>query len=309
MTTRNAGKGPGNNTAKLLPPPAPSSLCTGIVPSGGPQPSPAHPYTTARKPRRASEANLIRVFLSPFFFSWRHRGAPKEWGLSGLHQEPLHCPNPFAPRGLCPRKCPSEGMKVAPYRGGCYGHQWNQVEINEMALNVGKGDLRGLSPARARPASKPRPFLAHPRKSRSAPCPAARGRRVPARRHPGARRVRPGRAQAPRRPARAPARGRGAKPSPASPGGTGLSGWSLGGSGAPSARSEFFGPRHPRVHSKDATRKALGTKKSPSPRKPRVGWNRIPTARCLAQGRSPLGRGSPCGRQHKHSSVLYSPPN
>lgn len=47
-----------------------------------------------------------------------------------------------------------------------------------MVLNMGKGDLRGLSPRPAQPAGKPRPFLAHPRKSRPAPCPQLRGRGV-----------------------------------------------------------------------------------------------------------------------------------
>lgn len=45
------------------------------------------------------------------------------------------------------------------------------MEINEMALNMGEGDLRGLSPGGARPAGKPHPFLAHPRKSAPPPAP------------------------------------------------------------------------------------------------------------------------------------------
>lgn len=38
-----------------------------------------------------------------------------------------------------------------------------------MVLNMGKEDLRGLSPGSVQPAGKPRPFLAHPRKSRPPP--------------------------------------------------------------------------------------------------------------------------------------------
>lgn len=51
-----------------------------------------------------------------------------------------------------------------------------------MVLNMGKEDLRGLSPGSVQPAGKPRPFLAHPRKSRPPPPrPQPRGSLVPAR--------------------------------------------------------------------------------------------------------------------------------
>lgn len=46
------------------------------------------------------------------------------------------------PKRASLRRPYSKGVRVA---SGCCGHQWNQVEINEMVLNVGKGDLRGLS--------------------------------------------------------------------------------------------------------------------------------------------------------------------
>lgn len=51
-------------------------------------------------------------------------------------------------------------------------------------------------------------------------------------------------------------------------------------------------------------------KYTPHPgRRPEWAWNQSPAPRCLARGKSPLSRGSQCGPQHKHSSVLYSPPN
>lgn len=66
-----------------------------------------------------------------------------------------------------------------------------------MALNMGKGDLRGLSPGPATPARKPRPFLAHPWKPDPAPDPrSSRGCRVPV------LRLSPRSASAPSRPAR-----------------------------------------------------------------------------------------------------------
>lgn len=87
------------------------------------------------------------------------------------------------------------------------------------------------------------------------------------------------------------------------------SGWTL---GLPCAGSEFFGPLHHLAHSSDSTGKALGPENRevlPPRGSPEWASKRIPIPRCLADGWSPLSRGSPRGRQHKHSSVLYSPPN
>lgn len=73
--------------------------------------------------------------------------SPREMGGGGP-QEQLPCPTelmPFGPRGLFSRRYYREGTRVAPYRGGCRRHQWNQREINEMALNMGKGFTRPVT--------------------------------------------------------------------------------------------------------------------------------------------------------------------
>ena len=140
------------------------------------------------------------------------------------------------------------------------------MEINEMALNMGEGDLRGLSPGGARPAGKPRPFLAHPRKSAPPPAP-----RLGQPRAPRCRRAQPRAAQrvSPPRlrssggrclhPARSSGRGALRNPSPAVPRRMHRgSGWTRGGSGAPCARSEFTGPPHHLAHSSNSSGKALG---------------------------------------------------
>lgn len=189
-----------------------------------------------------------------------------------------------------------------------------------MVLNMGKGDLRGLSPRPAQPAGKPRPFLAHPRKSRPAPCPLPTGRGVRAPR-PG-----PGSAAAPSRPARGSSGAKAQRRMTVAPGQEVWGGEPQRGGiqeGAQGIQAGFqrfwgslcrsggFGPRHHPSHSKDSTRKALGpeNREAPPYRSPEWAGNQSPAPRCLAQGKSPLSRGSPCGPQHKHSSVLYSPPN
>lgn len=63
----------------------------------------------------------------------------------------------------------SRAMRVA---SGCCAHQWNQVEINEMVLNMGKGDLRGLSHSPLGLSKQDPPLSSgNWRKSRPASCP------------------------------------------------------------------------------------------------------------------------------------------
>lgn len=180
-----------------------------------------------------------------------------------------------------------------------------------MALNMGKGDLRGLSPGPATPARKPRPFLAHPWKPDPAPDPRSSRRcRVPV------LRLSPRSASAPSRPAR---------PSSAAKAqwrttfarseklGEGSSeeaqprrthrGFRLdsGGSGAPCAAPP--GPLH---------RDGSGPRESRSsplyPAETRVRLGPSPGSSLPGRGREPAQPRQSRG-QHKHSSVLYSPPN
>lgn len=138
-----------------------------------------------------------------------------------------------------------------------------------MALNMGKRDLRGLSPGPASLAGKPRPFLSRPRKPGPASCPTAPaaawypcGGWVPAEtRHRASESVRP-RANAQRRVAFVPREqlrdGGSEEPQPRRMHrGFRLD---LGRSGAFCARSEFFELRHHPAHSKDSRGKALGPK-------------------------------------------------
>lgn len=82
------------------------------------------------------------------------------------------------PKRASLRRQYSKGVKVA---SGCSGHQWNQAEINEMLLNVGKGDLRGLSHRLPGPSKQDPPLsLGDWRKSRPAPLHTAQGGRKPA---------------------------------------------------------------------------------------------------------------------------------
>ena len=160
-----------------------------------------------------------------------------------------------------------------------------------MALNMGEGDLRGLSPGGAKLAGRPRPFLAHPSKSRPAPCTGVRlGPRGAQPR--AAQRVRPPGSQRSggRRllPARSSGMGALRNPSPAASRTMHRgSGWALEGSGAPLCRvrvlwttaspgplqrlhREGSGPREPRS--------------SPAPRKPRVGFETDPHSSLPGRG-------------------------
>lgn len=82
------------------------------------------------------------------------------------------------PKRASLRRQYSKGVTVA---SGCSRHQWNQVERNEMVLNVGKGDLRGLSHRLPGPSKQDPPLsLGDWRKSRPAPLHTAQGGRKPA---------------------------------------------------------------------------------------------------------------------------------
>lgn len=243
-------------------------------------------------------------------------------GYLGLHRSnsTASVAIPFGPSGLSPRRHYSEGTGVAPYKGDCCGHQWNQVEINEMALNMGKGDLRGLSPGPATPAPSPAPFSPTP--GRPAPplapaAPAAVGYRcfgsVPAApqrraaqrvcplglRHRGGRRLLPARSSrmgAPRNPR---------------PGGcTGVSGWTREGLGTPvhgqsSLDHGNHGPLQ-RLH-----REGSGPGESSSPLHPAATRGEAGTASRFLTAGPGAGTSSAAAaaRTTTHSSVLYSPPN
>lgn len=82
-------------------------------------------------------------------------------GLSGAAPLPHGANFPLARVGF-PRRHYSEGAGVPAGEGGCCGHQWDQVEINEMVLTMRNGIYEACHPIRHRGASKPRPLLAHP---------------------------------------------------------------------------------------------------------------------------------------------------
>lgn len=252
----------------------------------------------ARKPRRPSETKLIHVSLSP--------PLPLRWGVplkSGGHWASPRSHStvpteliPFGPRGLSSRRHYREGTRVAPYSGGCCGLPRNQVEINEMALKMGEGDLRGLSPGGARPAGKPRPFLAHPRKS--APPPAPRLWRPPgtrARLGPAALNLQPPSVRPPRLrssggrrllPARSSGRGALRNPSPAVPRRMHRgSGWTRGGSGLPVHGQSSLDHRTtwPTPATPQGRLWAPRPKSSPAPPQPRVGFE--PGPHSLLPGR------------------------
>lgn len=102
--------------------------------------------------------------------------------MGGVGQ--LHCPTkliPFSPKRALLRIYYWESTRVAPDRGGCWEHHWNQVEINETALNTGEGDLRGLSPAERGRRQAP-PLSRPPQEVPPRPLPRrSGGRLVPAR--------------------------------------------------------------------------------------------------------------------------------
>lgn len=79
------------------------------------------------------------------------------------------------------------------------------------------------------------------------------------------------------------------------------------GSGAPCARAECPGPRH-----QESAGTALGPEKflsAPPPPKPGMELEPDPGSSLPGLGQETARPPQPRGRQHKHSSVLYSPPN
>lgn len=199
---------------------------------------------------------------------------------------------------------PSEDSKGVGVASGRCAHQWNQVEINEMVLNMGKGDLRGLSHSppgpskQAPPLSPPRPLLAAPLWD-----PGALQLRTPllsVTAAPGS-----GKATAQQRRAFAP--------------GLGILG---DGRFRKDAQGFWMGPREgPKLppgsqrsldHSISRPTPDTGCSgegvRPGEPRGPQNGRGQTPVPKSAAESRSLLRLYCPY-RQHKHSSVLYSPPN